>query len=159
MVTLLILCSWGGSQNGLLPGAVEIRRKGGSDTTCNSYTQHEMAKSVTYFSPWENRGLRKFTDLLVSSGQFSLSFPLVHFLSCFEKPLHSNCRNCHCVYAVQVCEGIRRGREKIYKEKMHVAILLDRHIKFLSLFFLWKVGKMVCRSCAGQLHYLLYCLH
>lgn len=30
---------------------LEIRKEGGSNTTCNSYTQHEMAKSVsTYFS-------------------------------------------------------------------------------------------------------------
>lgn len=29
---------------------LEIRKEGGPNTTCNSYTQHEMEKSVTYFS-------------------------------------------------------------------------------------------------------------
>lgn len=54
--------------------------------------------------------------------------------------------------------GKEKGERK-EEEKVHLAIFLDRHIKLLSSFFLSKVGEIVLRSYAGQLHHLLYCLH
>lgn len=54
---------------------LEIRKEGGPNTTCNSYTQHEMPKSVPYFF-----SLRKQRSEEVYRST-SLKWPVLTFLS------------------------------------------------------------------------------
>lgn len=84
---------------------------------------------------------------------------LLYFLSCFERPLPSKCRNDHYAYPSCVCEGIKRGREKKVRKRKYVLLFFLTGAFKLVLSFLSKVGEMVFRSYSDQLHHLLYCLH
>lgn len=93
-----------------------MREEGGSRTSFNDLNSVSYGK-VCYSLFFSKKQRSKEAYRSTSSSGQSLFFPLLHFLSCFERPLPSNYRNDPCAYPAHACEGIRRGREKKVRKR------------------------------------------